>query len=227
MSKKPELVSTSVIQGDWEILAKIVKQNGKNVISEIRVFPHKSLPVGGLKSSDWRKIKISQSLFAFSDPNLLDKAMANLGKLIESIKQAYKESNYEKNLIKFLHDNWDRNGPKLQSDLIYAKLSVAYVLFTLIYKNRGMTTLAERLKIPRQTLISRIQKCYELGFLEKGKDGHFYSMGKQDIRWSLKTSKSLNKDMDPIEASLAFVFKTGEKNTKGKKNEYKKNKKDK
>jgi hypothetical protein len=74
-----------------------------------------------------------------------------------------------------------------------------------------MATLAEKLDIPKRTLISRINSCYDFGFLERGSEGHFISIGKEDVRWTRKTYKTLGNSIEPIETVLNKIFTIGEK----------------
>jgi hypothetical protein len=221
VSKELEIVGFTRLGNGWTVKGKVTKRNGVMEISELHIKRDSKSNKGSITSKFLKELNIKEILEIGQKSFIENESFRKFNALTGDIRKFYLEMNYEKSMIKYLKTSWIRRGNQSQPDLVYAKLSVAYILSSLIYKNRGMTTLAEKLNIPKRTLISRINSCYDFGFLEKGLDGHFFSIGKEDVRWSEKTTATLGKTIDPIEKVLAKMFEVGEKTKKRRnQNEY-------
>lgn len=211
VSNKSDLVTFEQIKNGWKIKGKAYNNKGVMEVSELVIRKESKNKGGSLTTQILKELNLG-NFFAMAQKSIIENENYLKSKSVfNRIVDLYFKSNYERNVIKFLKSSWVRRGNQVQPDLVYAKLSTAYVFSSLVYKNRGMATLAEKLSIPKRTLISRINSCYEFGFLEKGSEGHFISIGKEDVRWTKKTFKSLGNSIEPIETVLNKVFIIGEK----------------
>lgn len=214
VSKEIEIVGFTRLGNGWTVKGKVTKRNGVMEISELHIKRDSNLKKGSITSKFLKELNLTEILEKGQKSFIENESFRKFSALTGDVRKLYLEQNYEKTMIKYLKTSWIRRGNQSQPDIVYAKLSVAYILSSLVYKNRGMTTLAEKLNIPKRTLISRVNSCYDFGFLEKGLDGHFFSIGQEDVRWSKKTTKTLGKTIDPIEKVLAKMFEVGEKTKK-------------
>jgi hypothetical protein len=214
VSKGLEIVGFTRLGNGWTVKGKVTKRNGVMEISELHIKRDSKLNKGSITSKFLKDLNLNEILEQGQKSFIENESFHKFSAVMGDIKKLYLELNYEKAMIKYLKTSWIRRGNQSQPDIVYAKLSVAYILSSLVYKNRGMTTLAEKLNIPKRTLISRVNSCYDFGFLEKGLEGHFFSIGNEDVRWSNKTTKTLGKTIDPIEKVLAKMFEVGEKSKK-------------
>lgn len=209
MSNRPKLGVSGIevisYQDDWIVTGKKIEQNGKYVISEICVRPSGALVDGGLTATAWRKIRVNDLLGIMErTADLTDKVQKEFLILSQSILKLVREENLEI-YINYVRKNWDRRGRVKQPDKVYAYLAVLYVLFNFLDRKKPITFLSESLDIPKRTLISRINTCYELDFLER-KVKYGYSVGKYSIRWTDKTSVILKKDNLSIVNYLSKLF---------------------
>jgi predicted DNA-binding transcriptional regulator len=211
VSSKNDLVTFGQTKNGWTIKGKAYNNKGVMEISELVIRKDSKLRSGSLTTQVLKELNLNKIL-AIAQKSITEnenylKSMSVFNRIID----LYFASNYERTAIKFLKSSWVRRGNQVQPDLVYAKLSTAYVFSSLVHKNRGMATLAEKLDIPKRTLISRINSCYDFGFLERGSEGHFISIGKEDVRWTRKTYKTLGNSIEPIETVLNKIFTIGEK----------------
>jgi len=194
-------------QGDWKIVGKKREQNGKFVISEVSVKPINDLPPGGLNATVWRNLKVNELLDRIERTSEnTDKLQKEIATMSELILNAIEVENTQK-LIDFISDNWDRRGRQKQPEKIYAYLSVLYILFNFIDRKKPLTYLSEELSLPKRTLMSRINTCYELGFLERGVK-YGYSVGKYALKWTPKTTKVLENESLYLVNYLSKIFTT-------------------
>lgn len=211
VSNKSDLVTFEQTKNGWKIKGKAYNNKGVMEISELVIRKESKKKSGSLSTQILKELNLD-NILAIAQKSIIKnenylKSMSVFNRIID----LYFKSNYERTVIKFLKSSWVRRGNQVQPDLVYAKLSTAYVFSSLVYKNRGMATLAEKLNMPKRTLISRINSCYDFGFLEKGSEGHFISIGKEDVRWTKKTFKSLGNSIEPIETVLNKIFIIGER----------------
>lgn len=214
VSNKNDLVTFGQTKNGWTIKVKANQNKGVMEISELVIKKDSKIRSGSLTTQVLKELNLNKILTLAQTSIIKNENYQKSMSVFNRIIGLYFASNYEKTTIKFLKSSWLRRGTKAQPDLVYAKLATAYVFSSLVTKNRGMATLAEKLNIPKRTLISRINTCYEFGFLEKGSDGHFISIGKEDVRWTQKTYKSLGNSIEPIETVLNKIFTIGEKTKK-------------
>jgi hypothetical protein len=193
------------IQGDWTIIGKKKEHNGKFVISEVSVKPTKNLPPGGLNATVWRNLKVNDLINRIEKlSKTTDALQKEVITLHESILSVIKLENTQA-LLDFVINNWDRRGRQKQPEKVYAYLSVLYILYNFLDRKKPLTLLSEELSLPKRTLISRINTCYELGYLERSiKYG--YTVGKFALRWSSKTSKVLKNEDFPFINYLSKIF---------------------
>lgn len=193
------------IQGDWTIIGKKKEQDGRFVISEVFVKPTKKLPPGGLSATVWRNLKVNDLINKIEKlSKTTDALQKEIITLHESILRVVKLENTQV-LLDFVINNWDRRGRQKQPEKVYAYLSALYILFNFLDRRKPLTLLSEQLSLPKRTLLSRINTCYELGYLERGKK-YGYTVGKFALRWSPKTSEVLKNENFPFVNFLSKIF---------------------
>lgn len=193
------------IQGDWTIVGKKKEQDGKFVISEVTVKPTKTLPPGGLNATVWRNLKVNDLINKIEKlSNTTDAIQKEVITMHQNILEVIKLENTQA-LLDYVINNWDRRGRQKQPEKVYAYLSVLYILYNFLDRRKPITFLSEELSLPKRTLISRINSCYELGYLERGiKYG--YTVGKFALKWSPKTSEVLKHEDFPLINYLSKIF---------------------
>jgi hypothetical protein len=193
------------IQGDWTIVGKKEEQNGRFVISEVFVKPTKKLPPGGLSATVWRNLKVNDLINKIEKlSEKTDALQKEIVTMHESILKFLELENTQV-LLDFVINNWDRRGRQKQPEKVYAYLSALYILFNFLDRKKPLTFLSEQLSLPKRTLISRINTCYELGYLERGKK-YGYTVGKFALRWTSKTSVVLESENFPVINYLSKIF---------------------